>query len=257
MLSDAIAASSELYESAASVQINQCDIDETGFDAFLSESASIGSLTAPSSTWPRTEEPTLQLPSSFFEPYVRLFVDRLYPIFPVLDAQYLLSLVRGDEASAPSTTKAEYALLSSLAAATIVQLNVEESPTIPGVNLCGDESGLRSSSRRTQTPSSGEFFASQCRQARREYDFIEELDESTILTSFFLFAYYGNLDQSRSAWYYLHEAIGFAQSLGLDSPETYHDLSAEIQQRRCRLFWLLFISERFDATPSSCCIDVP
>jgi hypothetical protein len=87
-------------------------------------------------------------------------------------------------------------------------------------------------------------------QARREYDFIEQMDESTIMTSFFLFAYYGNLDQSRSAWYYLREAIGFAQSLGLDSSETYSDLSAESQQQRQRLFWLLFISERYDATPT-------
>ncbi|PNY29703.1 sucrose utilization protein SUC1, partial [Tolypocladium capitatum] len=55
---------------------------------------------------------------------------------------------------------------------------------------------------------------------------------------------YGNLDQSRSAWYYLREAIGLAQSLGVDDASSYVGLDAETQQRRRRLFWLLFITER-------------
>ncbi|OAQ67743.1 amylase cluster transcriptional regulator AmyR [Pochonia chlamydosporia 170] len=249
--SDSVTASSASYESPASMRINQGDVDGRGFEALQSrsDSASACNILTPLSSWPRMEEASsLQLPSTFFEPYVRLFVDRLYPIFPVLDSQYLLGLVvhLDDNAEPPSITKAEYALLSSLTAATIVQLNMEDSSTVPGViSPCGDESDHRSGSHGIQVPSSSaQFFVSQCRQTRQEYDFIQELDESTILTSFFLFAYYGNLDQSRLAWYYLHEAIGFAQSLGLDNPETYIDLSTAMQQQRCRLFWLLFISER-------------
>lgn len=252
--SDSVTASSASYESPASMRINQGDVDGRGFEALQSrsDSASVCNILTPLSSWPRMEEASsLQLPSTFFEPYVRLFVDRLYPIFPVLDSQYLLSLVvhLDDNAEPPSITKAEYALLSSLTAATIVQLNMEDSSTVPGViSPCGDESDHRSGSHGIQVPSSSaQFFVSQCRQTRQEYDFIQELDESTILTSFFLFAYYGNLDQSRLAWYYLHEAIGFAQSLGLDNPETYIDLSTAMQQQRCRLFWLLFISERSGA----------
>ncbi|KAK2591698.1 hypothetical protein QQS21_010610 [Conoideocrella luteorostrata] len=243
-LSDTVTASSASRDSSDPTPTNQYNNEEEpGFDVFLPESASLANLATPPVSLKKT---SVQLPPCFFEPYVRLFIDRLYPIFPVLDCHYLLSLVHVDGTiAAPSTTKAEYALLSSLAAATIVQLNIDDFPTVPGLDSCSsDESRRRSSFRGKEVPSSGQFFASQCRQARQEYDFIEESDESTIMTSFFLFAYYGNLDQSRQAWYYLHEAIGFAQSLGLDSPEAYLNLSPNKQQQRCRLFWLLFITER-------------
>ncbi len=86
-------------------------------------------------------------------------------------------------------------------------------------------------------------------QARQQRGFIEEPDEYTILTSFFLFAYHGNLDQPRSAWYYLREAIGFIQTLGLDEAATYADFDMETAQRRCRIFWLLFITERWVVSP--------
>jgi hypothetical protein len=81
-------------------------------------------------------------------------------------------------------------------------------------------------------------------QARQQRGFIEEPDEWTVLTSFFLFAYHGNLNQSQLAWYYLREAIGFIEALGLDEKNTYTGLDMETAQRRCRIFWLLFITER-------------
>jgi hypothetical protein len=129
-----------------------------------------------------------------------------------------------------------YCFLTALSAAVIVQLNVTESL-----------SGLNSQALNPEMmplSCSASFFARESLRARGDCDFIECADEYTTLSSFFLFAYYGNMEQSRSAWYYLREAISFALSLGLDDPETYLGLDAETHQRRRRLFWLLFVTER-------------
>ncbi|KND87426.1 putative sucrose utilization protein SUC1, partial [Tolypocladium ophioglossoides CBS 100239] len=192
------------------------------------------------SPWPCDETDAFQLPPAFFEPYVQLFFDRLYPVFPVLDHQCVAALLRADEALAPISGGA-YALLASLSAAVVVQLNIGD----PQMAAAGfGDSAAGASPGPGQPPFSAQFFVSQCLQARQRYAFIEDADEWTVLTSFFLFAYYGNLDQSRSAWYYLREAISFAQALGIDETSSYAGLDPETQQRRCRLFWLLFITER-------------
>ncbi|UNI17900.1 hypothetical protein JDV02_004208 [Purpureocillium takamizusanense] len=187
---------------------------------------------------------TLQLPCSFFEPYVRLFIDRLYPIFPVMDCHYLLRLVYADDTLGRPLTMAEYALLTSLSAAVVMQLNIEGLPG-PTFDAGVEGKGTQAASPPfPQSLSCAQVFTTQCLEARQGYPFIEEADELTVMTSFFLFAYYGNLDQSQSAWYYLREAIGFAQSLGVDDADLYAGWEPSAQQRRRRLFWLLFITER-------------
>ncbi|KAJ6437742.1 amylase cluster transcriptional regulator AmyR [Purpureocillium lavendulum] len=209
-------------------------------DPLLADPSVVNIFNPSPSYWSCVDEP-FQLPRAFFEPYVRLFIDRLYPIFPVLDCQCLMRLVHADQGLARPLTRAEYALLTSLSAGVVMQLNIED---LPGPASAGHDAETTASTPLTQSPSSAQFFASQCLQARQGYSFIEEADEWTVMTSFFLFAYYGNLDQSRSAWYYLREAIGLAQSLGVDDPELYADWDTNTQQRRLRLFWLLFITER-------------
>ncbi|KAJ4204534.1 hypothetical protein NW759_014871 [Fusarium solani] len=91
---------------------------------------------------------------------------------------------------------------------------------------------------------SPQLFISQCMQARQQHAFIEEADEWTILTSFFLFVAHDNLIQPKSASYYLREAIGFVEALRLGEPESYMGLDADTEQRSKRLFWLLFVTER-------------
>ncbi|KAL6352157.1 hypothetical protein LRP88_14600 [Fusarium phalaenopsidis] len=69
-------------------------------------------------------------------------------------------------------------------------------------------------------------------QARQQHAFIEEADEWTILTSFFLFVAHDNLIQPKSASYYLREAIGFVEALRLGEPESYMGLDADTEQRQ-------------------------
>jgi hypothetical protein len=178
-----------------------------------------------------------QLPRSVFLIYVELFLERLYPVFPVLDRHTILTALQDPRLENHPISPSMYCFLAALSAAVIVQLNVAGSPLL-------DFDSQAFNPEMMPLPYSAHFFAAESLRIRRECDFIEYADEYTVLSSFFLFAYYGNMEQSRSAWYYLREAIGFALSMGLDEPETYLGLDPEMQQRRRRLFWLLFVTER-------------
>lgn len=195
--------------------------------------ARIGLLTAP-------------LSRSDFLPYLQLFFDRLYPIFPVLDRPTFLKSFLVPETAQSPMPPPEYSLLTALSAAVIAQLNLSDSvtPLVISENLGSDPSNPFERNQK-DTVGSADFFVSECVQSRKRWPFVETADDRTILTSFFLFAYYGNKNQPRSAWYYLREAIGFALSLGLDDVASYDGLSLVEAQLRKRLYWLLFITERY------------
>lgn len=180
-----------------------------------------------------------------FVPYVRIFLRRLYPVFPVVDREALLALLEPEEHEERPIPVGMYGFLAALSAAVIVQLNVADLGALETESsMFGGEAADSRWDVNSQLPFSAQFFVAQCMQARQQQDFVEEPDEWTILTSFFLFAYYGNMDQSRSAWYYLREAIGFVQALRLDEEDSYFGVDTETEQRRRRLFWLLLVTER-------------
>ncbi|KAL7940445.1 fungal-specific transcription factor domain-containing protein [Trichoderma barbatum] len=165
------------------------------------------------------------LPRSTFLPYVHVFFERLYPVFPIIDKDWLLTLLQSDEHQEEPLSAGLYSFLAALSAAVIVQLNAADSTFDDSENASRSTLNFRSTF-------SAQFYMAQCIQARKQRGFIEECDEWTVLTSFFLFAYHGNLDQSRSAWYYLREAIGFIQTLGMDERNTYTGLDTETAERR-------------------------
>jgi hypothetical protein len=176
-------------------------------------------------------------------PYVHLFFERLYAVYPVIDKETLLGILEAPQLESQPLPPSLYILLTALAAAAVVQLNIGED------DVCSPSGASPKLSSRScplpGTPLAPELLVEQCLEMRKSAGFIEDAGEWTILTSFFLFAYYGNLDQPRSAWYYLREAIGFAQSLGLDDPHVYLMLDPKTSQRRRLLFWLLFVTERY------------
>lgn len=65
------------------------------------------------------------LPRSVFVLYVRIFIDRLYPVFPVIDKDSLLALLELDEYKEQQILADLYAFLTALSATIIVQLNVD------------------------------------------------------------------------------------------------------------------------------------
>ncbi|KAK6530268.1 hypothetical protein TWF694_003630 [Orbilia ellipsospora] len=190
---------------------------------------------------------------SVFAPYLELFFKHLYPIMPIFDREADLNnpMLNTDELKILS--QEEIAMYSALSALVILQLNVviDKSGTLVPSS---QEDHLRLSSNSatsspedmatTAYPVPAEPFVTQCLSTRQNSDFISSPTLNWIITSFFLFAYYGHLEQHRSAWYYLRESISLALELELDVEEIYETLERGESQKRRRLFWLLFVTER-------------
>jgi hypothetical protein len=90
----------------------------------------------------------------------------------------------------------------------------------------------------------GRFFLARCIAARQAYDFIEDRTLYAVISSYFLFEAYFELDEQRKSWYYLQEAITLAQELNLQEEASYTCLPFIERVCRRRTFWLLFVSER-------------
>lgn len=186
-------------------------------------------------------QPTLpRVSNARFHPYAQLFFNHLFPIMPVIDPKVYLDNRLYDQTNV--LTSEVYAFLCALSAATIVQLDASV-PLPPFDSLPG------------RPISEAEMFSEECLRTRREYDYIRHPTALTILTSFFIFAYYGNDEGEKSerAWHYLQESISFAEVLDLDNEGAVSKFDGIEAQWKRRLFWLLFVTERFDdqITPSS------
>lgn len=82
-------------------------------------------------------------------------------------------------------------------------------------------------------------------RARQTFDYVETPTLDSVHISFFLFACFFGLNIHNTAWFYLREAITFAQLIGLDSEENYSRVaSRQDAAYRRRSFWVLFVTER-------------
>ncbi|TKA52036.1 hypothetical protein B0A55_12351 [Friedmanniomyces simplex] len=176
-----------------------------------------------------TESKPQRLPGEHFLPYVQLFFGHMFPIMPVIDRNlYLDARLYADTSTLGSDV---YCLLCALCAATIVQLDA----SIPLPYL------------QPQSKPTDDVFAEECLRERKTYDYITATSTLSCMTSFFLFAYYGNHESHAKAWFYLQEAITFAENLNMDDEQTYAKLDPVEAQWRRRLYWLLFVTERAHA----------
>ncbi|OOQ89959.1 amylase cluster transcriptional regulator AmyR [Penicillium brasilianum] len=165
--------------------------------------------------------------------HVNVYLKYLFPIMPVVRGEQL----RLDSQQPEHLSPSKYAFLAALCAATHIQLKLDGDTPVPDparLQSLGDGHSLVS----------GEKLLAEAVRARRECDIVEDLSIETLLTSFFLFASYGNLDKQSHAWFYLCEATSMTFTLGLHRESTYADLSVEDAEERRRIFWLLFITER-------------
>lgn len=178
------------------------------------------------------EQRPIRVPSNVLLAHVNVFLKHLYPIMPVVEEESL----RLDCSNPDTLPPAKYALLTSLCAATHIQLKLgSATSTAPDL-----------SPPTSYDPSyfTGEFFISECLKARQEFDFMAEPSCATLLSSFFLFASYGNLDKQNHAWFYLTQSISFAYTLCLHNESQYAMLECSEAETRRRIYWLLFVTER-------------
>lgn len=166
--------------------------------------------------------------------HVNVYLKYLFPIMPVVRGEELRVDSQHPERLSPS----RYAFLASLCAATHIQLKLDGANPIPDtvrLQSIGDGHSLVS----------GDKLLSEAVRARQECDPVEDISIETLLTSFFLFASYGNMDKQSHAWFYLCQATSMAFTLGLHRESTYAEFSPEEAEERRRVFWLLFITERW------------
>ncbi|KAL3458905.1 hypothetical protein BJX64DRAFT_265613 [Aspergillus heterothallicus] len=164
-----------------------------------------------------------RISSTVLGAHVGLFLQHLYPIMPVIDSKLM-----GDCSNPEVLHPQRYAHIVALSAATHLQLNLD-------IGKC-DSSG--------EKLISGQDLINEAVAALCEYDPLAHPHVDTLLTMFFLFCAYGNLNKSDYAWHYLSQTISFLQILKMDREEVYVGLpSADVEVRR-RVFWLIFITER-------------
>jgi hypothetical protein len=173
----------------------------------------------------------LRILGEHFYPYVQLFFEHMFPIMPIIDRTLYLDTEFYTSGIWPADI---YCFMCAICAATIVQLDdsiQQPLPLYPGKR-------------------NDDLFAEECIRERKTFDYIESTSTLNIMTSFFIFAYYGNHAKPAKAWYYLQEAITFSESLNMDQEESYDKLPPNEASWRRRLYWLLFITERAYAVQS-------
>lgn len=128
-----------------------------------------------------------------------------------------------------------YALLTSLCAATRIQLKLDDDtfPDSACLKNLGDG----------HNPVSGIKLLAEAVWVHSQHD-IEDSSLETLLASLFLFLSYSNLNKHSHAWFHLCQATSMAFTLGLNRECNYKELDVEEAEERRRVFWLLFIIER-------------
>lgn len=160
-----------------------------------------------------------------FLPFIQLFFNHMFAIMPVIDRNIYLDPTFYTHGMMSAEV---YCFLSALCAATIVQLD-ESIPQPPLLH---------------PSKHSDDLFAEECLRERKTFDTVEHVTPLSVMTSFFLFCYYGNHEKHLQAWHYLQESITFAEILDMDDEASYTKLDPVEMQWRRRLYWLLFITER-------------
>jgi hypothetical protein len=163
---------------------------------------------------------------------VNVYLKYLYTIMPVIRPEQVLNDSREPEKLTPP----RYAFMAALCAATHVQLKLDGADGVTDASLTSPVDG--------RSAMSGEELLIEAANARKECDVSENINIESLLTSFFLFAAYGNLDRQDQAWFYLSQSTSMAHTLGLHRETTYSELEATEAEERRRVFWLLFVTER-------------
>ena len=181
---------------------------------------------------PRT--PGLLTPD-LIEICVSYFFEEFYSTMPILQSGRMRQIVIEMNLSTEA-----YCLVSSLCAFVVIQ---------PGLQVQMERAGD------SYRASPMQQVMAQCLRLVEEtvrvwnsYDHKDNPTLNDVRIAFFLSAAYFGLEKANAAWIHLREAITLAQLLGMHDEGTYVRGDVDGPCRR-RLFWLLFVSERYSAQP--------
>lgn len=170
--------------------------------------------------------------STIVAAHVHIFMARIFPIMPVVDAPALLR----DAAQIGSLSAARYAVLISLVATTRIQLKLDEDRALESTLLEPDDTVSREIS--------GTQLLAAAEAAHQQSNVVDNMSLDSVLTCFFLFTANGNLERHGKAWFYLGQAISVGSIIGINRNDISGRVPLEEVETRRALFWLIFISER-------------
>ncbi|OZJ02051.1 hypothetical protein BZG36_05372 [Bifiguratus adelaidae] len=164
-----------------------------------------------------------RIPLTLLRIVLLIYKEKLYGIWPMLSAENLMHRLEND----PNDPEI-YTLATALCGATLSHLN--QSITHESLH----------------EPLTAHSFAQEARRVRATFDYMEPVTLNTVLTSYFLHIYYGRQSsRPQTATFYIREAISFAQLLEMHTEEAYFQHSTEDQKVMRKLYFLLFMTERY------------
>ena len=172
-----------------------------------------------------TEACSQRIPKSILQSIVRLYQRYSYSVWPVVNAEALLSIIEDiDPERVGHHAENTSCLITALCAATMAQLHLD--PQVHG-------------SRTVDSI----IMAQACLRMRAKCDdHGEHMDLHSILASFFLHVYHAKVNQRNSAMMYIQEAIAGARVLRLNEGAFFE--VDEIISNKALVFPLLWVSER-------------
>lgn len=190
----------------------------------ISELRDTSSISPSSPSLSRTSE---LLPAELIDFCVDYFFSNVYPMQPILPRQSVQHSIAGMHQ--PDA----YCLIVALCAYMMVQPHMQLPP------------GLQPDAQTGSVQNLGTKLLADVMETRKHYNYVEECTVSTITTSFFLFGSHICHDRHKVAWYYLREATTLALSLDMHKEDTYSRTGLPDSIFMRRLYWLLFVTERF------------
>jgi hypothetical protein len=197
------------------------------FQKSLHEGSSLSSLSTPpeeTASRYRSESASSSasgIPLKIYERFLQVFRQRLYSVWPIVSHDELLERLKNNHNDYES-----HALAAALCSAVIAQLRLPEH-VVSFDSISSSE------------------LAAESRRLRRLFEYQEHFTIQSLLTSFFLHIYFANADKLRTAGFYLRETLTYVHGLKLHQPDSYTMLCARERQIRLRVFWIVFVSERF------------
>lgn len=180
---------------------------------------------APTSGEPASLASSPRIPLAAYYATLDLFKARLYSVWPIISTEELKArMASSDTDPDPSS----HALAAAACAATLAQLKVPHA---------GFNENLR--------PVSAEEFAKECLMIRSHISSCPEPSLASLNTSIFLHMFYANTGHATAATLSLREAIAYADLTNLSTDTTLDKYDQAERELRSRIYWILFVTERY------------
>jgi hypothetical protein len=161
---------------------------------------------------------------------VEYFFNNLYPTLPILHRGRVQQTIMAMDHSIEA-----YCKITSLCSFVLFQPNIV---LPPHGRLSGDFGQVAPSGL-------AHLLLDETIRVRKGYEFSENPTVLTVYTSFFIFSCYYALDRQNPAWVYLRQAMTLAHVMGMHEESTYKNDDFIDSSRKRRLFWVLFMTERY------------